>query len=257
MTVVKLKGGGLWVHSAVAPTSECMEALQALVEDHGAVKYIINPTYAVEHKTYVGALAAKFPEAQLWVVPGQWSYPINFPIRFAPIYTSSNLFLYLFVGSLNLLLNLFAASLYLDVHLFAASANLFLHLFAASLYLFAASLCLYLHFFAASLYLFLHLFVASLNLFAASLCLYLHFFAASLYLFLHLFAASLYIFAASLRPLWQLGQPLRKIYTLSDGDPPPWGDEIEQATLGPLQLQVGMAWGNEIEASHALAAAGW
>lgn len=57
MTVVKLQGGGLWVHSPVAPTLECMELLEELVAMHGDVKYIVNPTYAVEHKVRLGSTA--------------------------------------------------------------------------------------------------------------------------------------------------------------------------------------------------------
>ena len=50
MTVIRLQSGGLWIHSAVAPTRECMEMLNAIISQHRPVKYIVNPTFAVEHK---------------------------------------------------------------------------------------------------------------------------------------------------------------------------------------------------------------
>ena len=50
MTVVALKDGGLWVHSPVAPTVECVRLLRELEDKYGDVKYIVLPTYAVEHK---------------------------------------------------------------------------------------------------------------------------------------------------------------------------------------------------------------
>jgi hypothetical protein len=82
MTVVKLADdGGLWVHNPVAPTPECLRLLEQLCAQHGPVKHIVCPTYAVEHKVYVGALAREFPDAELWVAPGLWSYPLNLPVN--------------------------------------------------------------------------------------------------------------------------------------------------------------------------------
>ena len=47
MTVVKLRGGGLFVHAPVAPTAECLGLLRGL----GApVRFVVLPTSAVEHK---------------------------------------------------------------------------------------------------------------------------------------------------------------------------------------------------------------
>jgi hypothetical protein len=45
-TVVRLKGGGLWVHAPVAPTDECCRLLDEL----GRVDHIVLPTTAFEHK---------------------------------------------------------------------------------------------------------------------------------------------------------------------------------------------------------------
>ena len=81
MTVVKLEEGGLLVYAPVAPTGECLSLLQELVAQHGDVKYIILPTISgVEHKVFVGPFARKFPQAQVFVAPDQWSFPINLPL---------------------------------------------------------------------------------------------------------------------------------------------------------------------------------
>lgn len=80
MTVVKLEAGGLLVYAPVAPTRECLRLLQELVAQHGEVKFIILPTVSgLEHKVFVGPFARCFPNAQVWVPPGQWSYPLNLP----------------------------------------------------------------------------------------------------------------------------------------------------------------------------------
>lgn len=81
MTVVKLAAGGLLVYAPVAPTGECIRLVQELVAAHGTVKYIILPTVSgIEHKVFVGPFARRFPQAQVFVAPHQWSYPINLPL---------------------------------------------------------------------------------------------------------------------------------------------------------------------------------
>jgi hypothetical protein len=81
MTVVKLEKGGLLVYAPVAPTGECVRLLNELVVKHGDVKYIILPTISgIEHKVFVGPFARCFPTAQVFVSPGQWSFPINLPL---------------------------------------------------------------------------------------------------------------------------------------------------------------------------------
>jgi hypothetical protein len=81
MTVVKLATGGLLVYAPVAPTRECIRLVQELVAVHGDVKYIILPTVSgIEHKVFVGPFARKFPQAQVFVAPHQWSFPINLPL---------------------------------------------------------------------------------------------------------------------------------------------------------------------------------
>lgn len=82
MTVVKLAGGGLWVYDPVAATPECVEMIKGLIEEHGPLKHIVVGSVAVEHKVYAGVLAQKFPEAQVWLQPGQYSYPFNLPDSF-------------------------------------------------------------------------------------------------------------------------------------------------------------------------------
>ncbi|CAM9153472.1 unnamed protein product, partial [Phaeothamnion confervicola] len=79
MTVIKLQStGGLWVHAPVAPTEECIR----LVSELGPVEHIVLPVTAVEHKAFIGPFSRKFPEAKVWICPGQWSFPINLPLNF-------------------------------------------------------------------------------------------------------------------------------------------------------------------------------
>lgn len=81
MTVVKLNRGGLLVYAPVAPTRECINLMQELVVKHGPVKYIILPTVSgLEHKVFVGPFARRFPTAQIYVAPNQWSFPLNLPL---------------------------------------------------------------------------------------------------------------------------------------------------------------------------------
>lgn len=81
MTVVKLFGGGLLIYAPVAPTSECLRLVNELEVVHGEVKYIILPTISgLEHKVFVGPFARRFPQAQVWVAPDQWSFPVNLPL---------------------------------------------------------------------------------------------------------------------------------------------------------------------------------
>jgi hypothetical protein len=81
MTVVRLEAGGLLVYSPVAPTPECIRLVKELADEYGDVKYIILPTISgLEHKVFVGPFARKFPDAQVFVAPNQWSFPINLPL---------------------------------------------------------------------------------------------------------------------------------------------------------------------------------
>ncbi|BAY21073.1 hypothetical protein NIES2100_08180 [Calothrix sp. NIES-2100] len=81
MTVVKLEAGGLFVYAPVAPTAECIRLINELVDKYGDVKYIILPTSSgLEHKVFVGPFARRFPQAQVFVAPHQWSFPFNLPL---------------------------------------------------------------------------------------------------------------------------------------------------------------------------------
>jgi hypothetical protein len=81
MTVIRLAKGGLLVYAPVAPTPECLRLMQELIDQYGEVKYIILPTSSgLEHKVFVAPFARKFPIAQVFVAPDQWSFPFNLPL---------------------------------------------------------------------------------------------------------------------------------------------------------------------------------
>ncbi|KAG2245522.1 hypothetical protein Bca52824_085150 [Brassica carinata] len=85
MTVIKLKSGGLWVHALLLPPKSLIEELGAPVE------YIVLPTFAYEHKIFVGPFSRKFPKAQVWVAPRQWSWPLNLPLEFFGIFRAKTI----------------------------------------------------------------------------------------------------------------------------------------------------------------------
>ena len=82
MVVVKLKSGGLFVYNPVAATPECVDMLKKLIKKHGPLKHIVVGSVALEHKAYAGVLAQKFPQAEVWLAPGQYSFPVNLPNLF-------------------------------------------------------------------------------------------------------------------------------------------------------------------------------
>ncbi|XP_020578668.1 uncharacterized protein LOC110023538 [Phalaenopsis equestris] len=88
MTVIRLKSGGLWIHAPIAPTKECIQLLEEL---NAPVEYIVLPTFAYEHKIFVGPFSRKFPKAQIWVAPRQWSWPLNLPLEFFGIFRAKTL----------------------------------------------------------------------------------------------------------------------------------------------------------------------
>ncbi len=79
MTVIKLKTGGLWVYAPVAPTKEMVALLDEL---DAPVEHVVLPTTLFEHKIFVGPFQRKYPKAQCWIVPQQWSWPVNLPPQF-------------------------------------------------------------------------------------------------------------------------------------------------------------------------------
>ncbi|KAL3925592.1 MAG: hypothetical protein SGILL_000315 [Bacillariaceae sp.] len=83
MTVVKLSSdGGLFLYNPVAATPECVDMLKDLIQQHGPLKHIVVGSVALEHKVYAGVLAQKFPKTQVWLTPGQYSFPVNLPDPF-------------------------------------------------------------------------------------------------------------------------------------------------------------------------------
>jgi len=84
-TVVKLSekaGGGLFVYNPVAPTPQMIKMMRALEEKYGPVRHIVLGTVALEHKATFGPFAQNFPDATVWLQPGQWTFPASLPIEF-------------------------------------------------------------------------------------------------------------------------------------------------------------------------------
>jgi hypothetical protein len=82
MSVIKMSTGGLFVYNPIAATPECLELIGEIVAEHGPVKHIAVGSVALEHKAYAGVFAQKFPGAQVWLQPGQYSFPVNLPDSF-------------------------------------------------------------------------------------------------------------------------------------------------------------------------------
>lgn len=82
MTVIKLSGGGLLVYNPIAATRECLNLVRELVDRHGPIKHIVVGSVALEHKVYAGVFGQKFKTAQIWLTPGQYSFPANLPDSF-------------------------------------------------------------------------------------------------------------------------------------------------------------------------------
>ena len=81
-TVVRLeRTGGLVVFAPQAPTAEFFKLLDEL----GRVEHVVLPTYAIEHKVWLPALARRYRDAQVWVADGLWSVPVNLPNAFLGI----------------------------------------------------------------------------------------------------------------------------------------------------------------------------
>ena len=82
MTVLKLQDGGLFVYNPIAATPECVQMVRDLESQYGPVKHIVVGSVALEHKVYAGVFAQKFKTAQVWLQPGQYSFPVNLPDTF-------------------------------------------------------------------------------------------------------------------------------------------------------------------------------
>jgi len=84
-TIVKLSaaaGGGLFVYDPIAATPECLSFIRGLEKEHGPVRHIVLGSVAIEHKVYAGVFAQKFPQAQVWLQRGQYSFPTDLPDSF-------------------------------------------------------------------------------------------------------------------------------------------------------------------------------
>ncbi len=80
LTVAKVHGG-LMLMNPLPPTGELLHYLGELEKEHGPVLTIVLPTASgLEHKISLPALARAFPNANLWICPGQWSFPLNLPL---------------------------------------------------------------------------------------------------------------------------------------------------------------------------------
>ena len=80
LTVAKVPGG-LMLVNPLPPTGEVRQAIAGLEQQHGPVRTIVLPTASgLEHKLPLGPLARAFPDAEIWVCPGQWSFPVQLPL---------------------------------------------------------------------------------------------------------------------------------------------------------------------------------
>ena len=80
LTVVKVPGG-LMLLNPLPPTRELCQGIAALEQQHGPVLSLVLPTASgLEHKLPLGPLARAFPRAEVWVCPGQWSFPVQLPL---------------------------------------------------------------------------------------------------------------------------------------------------------------------------------
>ena len=85
LTVVKVPGG-LMLFNPLPPTPELRRALSELEAKHGQVVTIVLPTASgLEHKLSLPAMTRAFPKAEVWICPGQWSFPISLPSSFLGI----------------------------------------------------------------------------------------------------------------------------------------------------------------------------
>ena len=87
--VVRLSDNTLWVHAPLAPTEEFFDMVESCAGDivgdadgendssKSVVSHVVCPTYALEHKIFVKDALKRWPNAQLWVAPGQFSFPIR------------------------------------------------------------------------------------------------------------------------------------------------------------------------------------
>ena len=73
---------GLVVFAPIAPTRECLNLMQELIDQYGPVRDIILPSVAVEHKVNAGPFAKEYPKANFYIVDKQYAFPLNLPNSF-------------------------------------------------------------------------------------------------------------------------------------------------------------------------------
>jgi hypothetical protein len=66
--IIQLQNGGLWVHSPQWPTGEYC----TLLDELGVVEHVVLPCNALEHKAPVSSFLKRYPNAKVWVSPGQY-----------------------------------------------------------------------------------------------------------------------------------------------------------------------------------------
>ncbi len=79
LTVVKVSGG-LMLVNPLPPTKELLIEIKRLEDQHGPVLTVVLPTASgLEHKISLPSMARAFPKSEIWVCPGQWSFPLSLP----------------------------------------------------------------------------------------------------------------------------------------------------------------------------------
>ena len=74
--VIRLNSGELWVHNPLAPTQEFFSLVESCASNNNnKVAAIVVSTYALEHKIFAKDAHEKWPEAEIWIAPGQFSFP--------------------------------------------------------------------------------------------------------------------------------------------------------------------------------------
>ena len=81
LTVIKVSGG-LMLFNPLPPTTELIKGIKQLEDIYGPVLTIVLPTSSgLEHKIAMPAMARVFREAELWISPGQWTFPVSLPLE--------------------------------------------------------------------------------------------------------------------------------------------------------------------------------
>lgn len=88
MTVVRLSNNngtsnGFLVYNPLSATREVISWVRQLERQYNTpVRHIVLGSVAAEHKVYTGVFAQSFPQAKVWLTPGQYSYPLDLPVQF-------------------------------------------------------------------------------------------------------------------------------------------------------------------------------